>query len=103
MIYAATPEEIEARRKAFLGKWRVKHRDIADSLEGCTRSSNCRGPNGPRATGAISPRCWDCPLNVSNWYGDRQRAASGVSDPTPPMRQSSHRYRQADSNAMDAA
>ena len=33
MIYAATPEEIEARRKAFLRKWRLKHRAVADSLE----------------------------------------------------------------------
>jgi transposase-like protein len=33
MIYAATPEEISARRKAFLRKWRLKHRAVADSLE----------------------------------------------------------------------
>ena len=32
-IYAATREEIEARRKAFIRKWRVKHRAVADSLE----------------------------------------------------------------------
>ena len=33
MIYAATPQEIEARRKAFIRKWRLKHRAVADSLE----------------------------------------------------------------------
>jgi transposase-like protein len=33
MIYAATPEEITVRRKAFLRKWRLKHRAVADSLE----------------------------------------------------------------------
>jgi putative transposase len=33
MIYAATSEEIEARRKAFIRKWRLKHRAVADSLE----------------------------------------------------------------------
>ena len=33
MIYAATPKEIEARRKAFIRKWRLKHRAVADSLE----------------------------------------------------------------------
>jgi len=33
MIYATTPEEIEARRKAFVRKWRLKHRAVADSLE----------------------------------------------------------------------
>src|ERR1700736_2013314 len=33
MIYAATPKEIETRRKAFIRKWRLKHRAVADSLE----------------------------------------------------------------------
>src|SRR5271154_658695 len=33
MIYAATPEEIAAHRKAFIRKWRLKHRAVADSLE----------------------------------------------------------------------
>ena len=32
-IYAATSEEIGARRKAFIRKWRLKHRPVADSLE----------------------------------------------------------------------
>ena len=33
MIYATTCEEIAARRKAFIRKWRLKHRAVADSLE----------------------------------------------------------------------
>jgi putative transposase len=33
MIYAATPEEIEARRKAFIRKWRLKHCAVAASLQ----------------------------------------------------------------------
>jgi transposase-like protein len=33
MIYAATSEEIETRRKTFIRKWRLKHRAVADSLE----------------------------------------------------------------------
>jgi putative transposase len=33
MIYAASPSEITARRKAFLRKWRLKCRAVADSLE----------------------------------------------------------------------
>jgi putative transposase len=33
MIYATTCGEIEARRKAFIRKWRLKHRTVADSLE----------------------------------------------------------------------
>jgi transposase-like protein len=33
MIYAATCEEIAVRRKAFIRKWRLKHRAVADSLQ----------------------------------------------------------------------
>jgi hypothetical protein len=33
MIYAATREEVEARRKVFIRKWRLKHRAVAESLE----------------------------------------------------------------------
>ena len=33
MIYAATRQEIEAKRKAFLRKWSLKCRAVADSLE----------------------------------------------------------------------
>ena len=33
MIYAATREEVAARRKAFLHKWRLKHRAVAESLQ----------------------------------------------------------------------
>ena len=33
MIYATTLEEVEVRRKAFIRKWRLKHRAVADSLE----------------------------------------------------------------------
>ena len=31
--YAATPEEIASRRNAFIRKWRLRHRAVADSLE----------------------------------------------------------------------
>ena len=33
MIYAATRAEIETRRKAFIRKWWLKHRAVADSLQ----------------------------------------------------------------------
>jgi hypothetical protein len=33
MIYAATREEVETRRKALIRKWRLKHRAVADSLQ----------------------------------------------------------------------
>ncbi len=34
MIYADTAAEVEDRRRAFLRKWRLKCRPVADSLEG---------------------------------------------------------------------
>jgi putative transposase len=33
MIYAASREEIEVRRRAFLRKWRLKHSAVAESLQ----------------------------------------------------------------------
>jgi putative transposase len=33
MIYANTAQEVEKRRKAFLRKWRIKCRPVADSLD----------------------------------------------------------------------
>ena len=33
MIYAETAQEIERRRKAFISKWRLRHRPVADCLE----------------------------------------------------------------------
>ena len=33
MIYAQTKQEIEAKRKAFIRKWRLKHKAVADSVE----------------------------------------------------------------------
>jgi len=33
MIYAATPKEIETRRKAFIRKCQLRHRPVADCLE----------------------------------------------------------------------
>jgi len=58
MIYATTPEEIEVRRKAFIRKWRLKHRAVADSLEeaetACSPLLACRRANGSlRITNAI--------------------------------------------------
>ena len=33
MIYAKSAKEVMAKRRAFLAKWRLKHRAVADSLE----------------------------------------------------------------------
>jgi Transposase, Mutator family len=50
MIYAETSQQIEARRKAFIRKWRIKHRPAADSPEEAgarlSASPACRRNNG---------------------------------------------------------
>jgi putative transposase len=50
MIYAATREEIETRRKAFIRKWRLKHRAVVDASRKPATSSlpsaGCRRANG---------------------------------------------------------
>ncbi len=33
MIYAKSEQDFEAKRKAFICKWRLKHRSVADSME----------------------------------------------------------------------
>ena len=53
MIYAATRGEVETRRKAFIRKWRLKCRAVADSLEevgdSCSHSRSSRRANGSRS------------------------------------------------------
>src|SRR3981081_4329568 len=46
MIYATTPEEIAVRRKAFIRKWRLKHRAGTDTLaeEGARFAPSARLP-----------------------------------------------------------
>ncbi len=34
MMYAENAEDVRKKRKAFLAKWRVRCRGVADSLEG---------------------------------------------------------------------
>jgi hypothetical protein len=43
MIYAATPEEIEKRRKTFIRKWQLKHRAVANCAPPRTQSLCCSG------------------------------------------------------------
>ena len=47
---AATAEDIEQRRRAFVRKWRLRHRAVADSRSSTTMSTPiCRAPaSGPR-------------------------------------------------------
>ena len=44
MIYAATRGEVETRRKAFIRKWRLKCRAVADSLEEAGDRLGLAGP-----------------------------------------------------------
>ena len=48
MIYAESPEEVQKRRQAFLRKWRLRHRAVADSLKriASSLSPRCRRANG---------------------------------------------------------
>ena len=50
MIHAGTREEIESRGKTFIRKWRLKHRDVEESLEeaggGLCSYTVCQGTNG---------------------------------------------------------
>ena len=64
MIYADTAAEVERRRKAFLRKWRLKCRAVADSLEGeggpWPRWGRVSSPNGARlfAFTRLDPSQW---------------------------------------------
>ena len=82
MIYAATPEEIEARHKAFIRKWRLKHRAVADSLEeaiACSASPVCR-----RASGAVpAPRTRSSGCMRSSSDGSRRRRSCRPQTPRP--------------------
>ena len=62
MIYAATPGEIGTRHKAFIRKWRLKHRAVADSLEeaGERLFAFTRPPPGHGAACGLQMRSSDC-------------------------------------------
>jgi hypothetical protein len=69
MIYAATRGEVETRRKAFIRKWRLKCRAVADSLEEagyCTSQSRLTGdcPHLPACRLMLRPPAipWRRPL-----------------------------------------
>jgi Transposase, Mutator family len=97
MVYAATPQEIEARRKAFLRKWRLKCRAVADSLEeaGERLFSFTRLPpsqwKSARTTDEIDktflgPVCYPLLARVTAW---RRAGHGGASPVAQPYRRSS--------------
>lgn len=75
MIYAATPEEIESRRKAFLRKWRLKCRAVADSLEEA----------GERlfAFTRLPPSQWKSAPELQTRLSVCMKSSSGASRPRP--------------------
>ena len=94
MIYADTAAEIEKRRKAFLRKWRLKCRAVADSLEEAgarlfTLASRADKGSGPasrrrgrrhRSRRSLPARC-----AVEHYRGEwRCRARPAVREPGSP-------------------
>src|SRR5262249_29000146 len=79
MIYAATCEEIATRRKAFIRKWRLKHRAVADSLEeaGERLFTFTRLPPSPMAQRAHHQRDRAAARGVQTSDQDADRAAVG--------------------------
>ena len=76
MIYAATPEEIEARRKAFIRKWRLKHRVVVDSLEEAGDRLFAFSPACRPASGAAQePRTRSSGSRVQATHQNSDRAA----------------------------
>ena len=76
MIYAATREEIDTRRKAFIRKWRLKHRAVADSLEEAGDRfftfASCRRASG----GAHAQRTQSNDCTRSSSAGSKRRPCS---------------------------
>ena len=97
MVYAATPKEIEARRRAFLRKWRLKCRAVADSLEEAGErlfSLHAPAPE-PVEVGAddecdrqdiSGPVCYPLLARVTAW---RRAGHGGASPAAQPYRRSS--------------
>jgi putative transposase len=94
MIYAATPEEITLRRKAFLRKWRLKHRAVADSLEEAGESlfafvrlppstdemdKGCFVPSPGifRVRSLVRPRRWRSSVPTASFIAAARRAGQG--------------------------
>jgi Transposase, Mutator family len=73
MIYVGTKQEIETKRKAFIRKWRLKCKAVADSLKRATSRSPSRA--SPRANGNRSERRMRS--------SDCTKSSSGGSRPRP--------------------
>ena len=83
MIYAATRGEVETRRKAFIRKWRLKCRAVADSLEEAGDKlftfTGSRRVNGNRS----EPRTRSSDCTKSSSAGSRLRPCCPAPKPPP--------------------
>ena len=83
MIYAATKQEVEAKRKAFIRKWRLKCRAVADSLEeagdNCPPSRAFRKANGNPS----EPRMQSNACMKSSSEGSRRKPCCPAPKPPP--------------------
>jgi hypothetical protein len=70
MIYAATAEDIEERRQAFLRKWRLRHRAVADCLE--------EAGDKLFAFTRLPPSQWKSPLDKSFFVAPRSAASAAA-------------------------
>jgi putative transposase len=110
MIYAATAAEVQARRKAFVRKWRIKHRAVAESLEeaGDRLEPGYRVTANAAATRKEKPGVWPRseatrlggPLRqariratLPSRYDARWALRSRASSPAPSMRADFRRRR----------
>ena len=89
MIYAKTAQEVDAKRKAFLRKWRLRYRPVADSLEEAgdklftflrfpsDQWKSIRTTNGHRAAARGVQAAHQDPVHAAR-RGDRLHAVLGV-------------------------
>jgi hypothetical protein len=79
MVYAATPEEIAARRRAFLRKWRLKRRAVAPTAWRGRRAAVRLHPPAaePVEAGADDERGRTAARGVRAPHRDADRAALG--------------------------
>ena len=77
MMYAENAEDVRKKRKAFLAKWRLRCRGVADSLEG----EAAKRTNGERLFIFLRypPRQWKSLRTTVNVYVDPSNACTGSS------------------------
>jgi hypothetical protein len=80
MIYATTCEEIEARRKAFIRKWRLQHRAVAEVAPENSIGTNMNTTR--RMFLAILPPCRGLPVSPNSGRTKQFQGGMLLSDAT---------------------